>query len=193
MPNFISYHPALDKERLNELISFPYIHKYNVFDIFKTALNCISLSLKSSAFSQCKYRFMSLLWNFGISHKFYPQDSTCQSVLYLHACIRVGGMCHTFRVVDGYASVTWFTQFFGVFVWLCLASLLLWPGKSRASRCEVSRVPIFSDLVCWSISQSCPYHWLASNTWSHVFLFETLPFGNMVWLVGASVSDLVCW
>ena len=95
------------------------------------------------------------------------------------------------------SAVTWFvgkyhtfTLFFLCFLILCL---LLWPGKSRASRCEVSRVPIVSDLVCWSISQSCPTTILASNTWTHVFLFETLPFGNMVWLVGASVSDLVCW
>ena len=67
MPNFISYHPALDKERLNELISFPYIHKYTVFDIFKMALNFISLSLKSSAFSHCKYVFVSIL-DFRISN-----------------------------------------------------------------------------------------------------------------------------
>ena len=161
MPNFISYHPALDKERLNELISFPYIHKYNVFDIFKTALNCISLSLKSSAFSQCKYRFMSLLWNFGISHKFYPQDSTCQSVLYLHACIRVGGMCHTFRVVDGYASVTWFTQFFGV-----LCDCVCFYGRVKVVRHGV-RLAGCQSSVTWFVGQyhkAAPTTGLASNT-----------------------------
>ena len=73
MPNFISYLAALEKEGLTELligISLHYIHKYNVFAILLALRrSCISLSLKSSAFSQYKYRFMSLLWIFGNKHR----------------------------------------------------------------------------------------------------------------------------